>query len=169
MSRTSISRYVRLGMLLMARGWTSSTPVVATVSGPPSVRAAASTASASLAAGSRASRRSGISTAPAWPPEPSYVTRKAAGAAMAVTAPIGQSCLLQQRPLLDVQLHERVKVAARQAHVSQRPFACRPAGETRRTRCHRHPQVVPPRRPSGGRTSAGCPGSRRRSASAPRR
>ena len=91
-------------MLLIAPGWTRQTPVVATVSGLPAERAAASTASTASAAAHRASLRPGISTAPAWPPSPSQVTRSAAGAAIAVTIPIGDSLTLEERSLLDVQL-----------------------------------------------------------------
>ena len=40
-----------------------------------------------------------ISTAPAWPPSPSHVTRSAAGAAIAVTMPIGSAAALEQRAL----------------------------------------------------------------------
>ena len=60
-----------------------------TVSSAPLPRASRSTASTTSAAATSGSWRSGISTAPAWPPAPESSTRRVAGAAIAVTTPIG--------------------------------------------------------------------------------
>jgi len=95
MSRTSTSNRTRLATLLTAPGKTSHTPVVATVSILPLDFAAASIASAISAAARNASWRSGIRTAPAWPPSPSIKIRKLAGAAIAVTTPIS-SCFFSR-------------------------------------------------------------------------
>mmetsp|Transcript_56147 Transcript_56147/g.177913 ORF Transcript_56147/g.177913 Transcript_56147/m.177913 type:complete len:227 (+) Transcript_56147:82-762(+) len=88
MSRTSISQWASRGTLLMAPGPRRRTPIVATVSLTPVMRAASSTASASSAAASPASFLYGMSCPPAWPPSPRKSTMKAAGAATAVTTPM---------------------------------------------------------------------------------
>ena len=119
MSRTSISRVTRSGMLLIAPGWTRQTPVVATVSGLPLDGRLASTASTASAAAHRASRRPGIRTAPACPPSPFQVTRSAAGAAIAVTMPIGNAGPFEERALFDVQLDEGGEVSLGEPDVRQ--------------------------------------------------
>eukprot|EP01018_Ginkgo_biloba_P010625 Gb_19275 [translate_table: standard] len=65
------------------------TPVVPTVSTEPDSKTCFSTASANSAAASPASFLEGIKTAPAWPPLPSKSTLMLAGAAIAVTMPMG--------------------------------------------------------------------------------
>ena len=66
-----------------------------------------------------------ISTAPAWPPSPESSTRRVAGAAMAVTTPMGTPVALQLRALLDVELDER-GVGARRPGGPRRPSPRRP-------------------------------------------
>ena len=88
-SRTSTLIHTWLGILLTAPGKTSHIPTVATVSIAPLVRAAFSIARISSDAAHRASRRSGMSTAPACPPAPSIEMRALAGAATLVTMPSG--------------------------------------------------------------------------------
>jgi len=92
---TAARRGVTVHTEMTAPGNTSHTPVVATVSTLPLDFAAASAASAISEAARNASWRSAMRTAPAWPPSPSITTRKLAGAAMAVTAPIS-SCFFSR-------------------------------------------------------------------------
>ena len=70
------------------------------------IERAASTASAISAAARNASRRSGMSTAPAWPPSPSIWILRLAGAAMAVTTPKRNAALFEAWTLFDMQLGE---------------------------------------------------------------
>ena len=104
----------RLGMLLTAPGKTSQTPTVPTVSIAPVALAAASTASAISAAARNASRRSGISTAPAWPPSPSISISQGGGRGDGGDDAERDAGAFQQRTLLDVQFDEGVIVAGGQ-------------------------------------------------------
>ena len=124
MSRTSISRITRSGMLLIAPGWTRQTPVVATVSRPPRDLAAASTASTASAAAHRASRRPAIRTAPACPPSPFQVTRKRRRGRDGRDDADRQAGSFQERALFDMQLDEGGEISRRQP--DRRQLAVKP-------------------------------------------
>ena len=89
--------------------------------------AAASTASTISAAAHRASLRSGISTAPAWPPSPRQLHAQRCRGRDGRDGADGHLLALQERPLLDVQLDEGGVMAGRQAHVGERTAASRHA------------------------------------------
>ena len=74
-SRISSCRRTRLGTLLTAPGCTSQVPTVATVSMDLVASVLRSIARISSAAAQRASRRSGMRSAPAWAPKPLIVKR----------------------------------------------------------------------------------------------
>ncbi len=117
MSRTSISMRTRLGMLLTAPGKTSQTPTVATVSMEPRGarrrfhRQRDFRRRQECVVPVRHEHRAGMAAF-------AFDGRccRLAGAAIAVTTPIGDFVPLEQRSLLDVQLDERRIVSGRQAH-----------------------------------------------------
>ena len=129
MSRTSISRVTRSGMLLIAPGWTRQTPVVATVSGLPLDRALASTASTASAAAHRASRRPGIKTVARVStfPFPCDAERRRRGDrrddADRHAGPF------EQRTLFDVQLDEGGKVPGREPDLRELALETRLAAD----------------------------------------
>ena len=151
-SRTSRLRRTRLGMLFTAPGKTSHIPTVATVSIDPLDRAAFSTARINSDAAQRASRRSGIRTPPACPPEPSIEMRALAGAAIFVTMSKVNVFTFQHRPLFDVHFDECLVIAGRQSDFFEFAAHARRAAELRRpifrrcrAVCEQHPQKGCPR------------------------
>ena len=96
------------------------------------------------------------------------MTRSAAGAAIAVTMPIGSARALEERPLLDVQLDEGGEVPLGEPDVRQ--LALKPGGaaELVERAALRVPQRGHRSGRHGSRRAPGCPGSRCRTASAPR-
>ena len=103
-ARASTDTVTRAGTTFTAFGSTSTTPTVATA---PS-RAQPPTCSTKRAAFTSASSRASIGVVPAWSARPSKTTAPRAWPAIAVTMPSGSPRALQHRPLLDVQLEERV-------------------------------------------------------------
>ena len=99
------------GMTLVAPGAALMVPTVPT-SPPSSALQKASMAAMHSAAPASASRRSAIGTVPACPAMPVRLTARRVAPAIAVTTPTARFFLLQHRPLLDMQFHIGVKLAA---------------------------------------------------------
>ena len=121
----STSSFTRLGTLFTAPGNTAHVPTVATVSGVAEWDAAsAASACRSIeritsAAAQSASRRSGISSAPAWPPKTFDHDAISCGSRDSSDDSDGQAFSLKQWSLLDMQLQPRMIVAALQSDAGE--------------------------------------------------
>ena len=155
-------------MLLIARGKISQTPVVPTLSMAPVDFAAASTASAISAAARNASRRSGISTAPACPPLSFNVDPQAGRRRDRRHHTDRQFRAFQQRTLLDMQFDKRIVIVVRQPHLVQIADESRALRTSFSVRPSESRSVSPPTHRATP-TSAGCPDIQCRIASAPPR
>ena len=113
------------GTLLIAPGKTSQTPTVATVSSPPLVLAAFSMARITSAAAHRASRRSGISSAPAWPARPFDDDAETGGRGNFCDDAERDALPFEQGALLDVEFEKRFVVAGWELDALRSP--CTPA------------------------------------------